>query len=331
MRVIFLGSPAEVLPVLDALKDQLVAVVSKPAKPQGRKKQLIDPAVAAHTKEQWPDLPILQPESAKDPEFIAAIAALKPDIMVTAAYGEILTEEFLGLASRAVINIHPSLLPFYRGATPVPAALLAGDTVTGVSILFTVKALDAGHIICQDPLDIAPDETAEQLLSRSFIHGASMLPEAFELLADPEFEGYPQDPEDVSHCSKISKTDGEVNWRWGDAEIYNRFRAFQPWPGVYSYSAKGKVIFTEMASCDQLDREGRLDQLPADIGERQPGEFIFVKSLKALVVATCHDPLLIKRLKPQGAKDQDAVAFWNGLKVADAKTYQRFTDEAPDA
>lgn len=325
MRVIFLGSPAEVLPVMTALQPHLVAVVSKPAKSRGRKKQLIDPAVAAYAKEHWPDLPVLQPERARDPEFLEAIAALKPDIMVTAAYGEILTEAFLGLASRAVINVHPSLLPFYRGATPVPEAILSGDTVTGVSILFTVKALDAGHLILQEPLDIGPDETADELLTRSFIHGAAMLPEALKLLEDPEFVGTPQDEDEITHCTKIHKADGELDWSQPADELYNRYRAYQPWPGVYTTGPKGKVILTEMARCssDEL-LQAALDVL--EEAEAAPGEFTYCKPLKALVVKTATAPLLIHRVKPEGGKDQDAAGFWNGLKssLEAGSRYARF-------
>src|SRR5690606_4359574 len=118
-------------------KHKLVAVVSQPARPVGRKGILTDPPLAQFAKNQ--NLLVLQPERASDPDFLAQLTALKPDIVITAAYGQILTDDFLKIPSRATINLHPSLLPAYRGATPVPQALLEGRSETGITILFTVK------------------------------------------------------------------------------------------------------------------------------------------------------------------------------------------------
>jgi folate-dependent phosphoribosylglycinamide formyltransferase PurN len=154
MRLVYMGSPSEVIAPLESLikhcqksGDEVVAVVSQPAKPAGRKQTLTDPPVATFAKEQG--LRCLQPIKASDPAFLEELKSLEVDVIITAAYGQILSNAFLAIPRRATINIHPSLLPAYRGAIPVPAALLDGLETTGVTVLFTVKALDAGNIILQ--------------------------------------------------------------------------------------------------------------------------------------------------------------------------------------
>lgn len=325
MKLIFMGSPTEALPVLEKLIDiskknsefQLLAVISKPPKRKGRRKVLSDPPVAEFGKQN--NLKVLQPESAKNSDFLAEIVALQPDIIITAAYGEILTSEFLAIPSRGVINIHPSLLPLYRGATPVPASLLAGDSITGVSILFTVKELDAGAIICQESIDICDNETADILLIRSFRVGAELLTYALELLKEPEFKGTPQDSEEIVHCKKILKEDGKISWNESSTEIINKFRAFYPWPGVFSFSAiKGKVILTKIESLAPEEVQF-IDNLKLN-----PGEFAFHKKLKSLLVGTKTDIIKVQSLKPENSKEQDAISFWNGLKT---KSNEYFTDD----
>ena len=149
MRIIFMGSPEEVIAPLKSLislcegsEHELVAVVSQPAKPAGRKKKLTDPPLASFAKEAG--LKVYQPVKARDPEFLNQLRDDQVDLIITATYGQILSEEFLSIPKRGTINIHPSLLPEYRGATPVQTALFDGLETTGVSILFTVRALDAG-------------------------------------------------------------------------------------------------------------------------------------------------------------------------------------------
>jgi methionyl-tRNA formyltransferase len=305
-RVVFLGSPKEVIKPLERLIDldrqskiQLVCVISQPARPAGRKRLLTDPPVATFSKEQG--IPTLQPESARDEEFLCQFAALRPDIAITAAYGQILSQKFLSIPNRATINIHPSMLPKYRGATPVPAAILAGDKESGVSILFTVKALDAGNIIIQEKSPVADDEVAGEMTERLFDRGGCLLEAAIERLKDREFAGQPQDEGEVSHCRKINKEDGLINWRLSAQEIHNRHRAHQPWPGSYTFLDQRQISIVEMTPPLQA-------QSPGD-----PGSFEYVKTLSALIVATGAGHLGIKKLRIAGGKDMDASSFWNGI------------------
>ena len=166
----------------------------------------------------------LQPDKARDSAFLAELELLKPDIVVTAAYGQILSQEFLNIPTRATINVHPSLLPKYRGATPIPSALLHGDGQTGVTILFTVKALDAGNVILQTNHAIKPHETAAELTQDLFQLGAKLLPDTLKLLQSPTFDGIAQEESKISHCTKILKTDGLVNWSDEAQLIHNKLK-----------------------------------------------------------------------------------------------------------
>ena len=151
MKLAFFGSPEDSIAPLQHLLDQgadVALVVSQPAKPAGRGRHLIDPPVATFAKEKG--LPLLQPTKASDPDFLEQLQSFAIDVVITCAYGQILTQSFLDIPRRATINIHPSLLPKFRGATPVNSSILAGDSQTGVTVLFTVRKLDAGHIIIQE-------------------------------------------------------------------------------------------------------------------------------------------------------------------------------------
>ena len=307
MRLIFMGSPEPVIAPLETLRSQggrygheLVAVVSQPARPVGRKGDLTDPPVAAYAKQAG--LRVLQPERASDPDFLAELHALSPEVIITAAYGQILTQDFLAIPSRATINIHPSLLPRYRGAIPVPAALMDGEDVSGVTILFTVQKLDAGNIILQEKSAIGARETAGQLTARYFAMSGPLLLQALDRLADPQFVGTPQDEKQVTHCKKIKKEYGRIDWRRPAEDTANYFRAFEPWPGTYSFYGDKRIAFTDLTA--DLDH--------ATIGT--PGSFGFDKKLHALRVATGRGNLLIYQLKAAGGKEVNAAAFWNGLK-----------------
>jgi methionyl-tRNA formyltransferase len=309
MRVIFLGSPESVLAPLEFLLTkmqgvELIAVVSQPPRPVGRSKELIDPAVAQFAKQRG--LRVFQPEKASDPLFLEALRQLKPDLMITAAYGQILNDDFLRIPKRGTINIHPSLLPKYRGATPVPAALLAGDQETGVTILFTVKKLDAGNIIAQERSAIQSQERTDQLTVRLFQLSTTLLPNVITMLENPDFIGEPQQDKDVTVCKKITKDDGAINWEASATEILNRFRAFYPWPGAYTFLSGKRVAIEAMATAELTSPK------------LSPGSLQFSKGDKAILVGTGSGNLMISQLKPAGGRIQDASSFWHGLKSKDA-------------
>lgn len=324
MRIVFMGSPADVVSPLAHLHShgpghgfEIVGVVSQPARPVGRGGLVQDPPVAAWAKEHH--IPTLQPESAKAADFLKDLRAWNPDVIVTAAYGQILSDEFLKIPNRATINIHPSLLPKYRGATPVPAAVLDGLTATAVSILFTVKKLDAGNIILAQAFDINIDENAGELTSRLFAESGAMLLDALEKLKDPNFAGTPQDDTQATFCKKIEKESGAIDWTQDAKTIANRFRAFEPWPGSWTHLADRRVVVTAL--------KVHSEATPS----LSPGEFIFDKPTKSLVVGTGRGLVQILGVKPAGGKAMDAAGFWNGLKDKTAAKFSNLTSKIPVA
>ena len=304
MKVLFLGSPIEVLPIVTALLEsgQLIGVVSQPAKPVGRGGKLEDPPVAAWAKSVG--VRCLQPVSSKSQDFLEELRLLSPDVAVTAAYGQILSQDFLSIPRRATINIHPSKLPSYRGAIPIPQALLNGDAKTAVTILFTVKKLDAGSIIIQKDFDIGSDEKAGELTKRLFMEGSALLNSAFELIRNPLFVGTPQDETKVTHCRKIEKDDGQIDWMQSAVTSFNQFRAFDPWPGVWTIFSGNRIVISSM-------KLSVIDQ------PLKPGDVFFYKPTRSLIVGTSKGQVSIDRLKPAGSKEMDAASFWNGIKNKD--------------
>ena len=304
MKLVFMGSPEEVLGPLEALQNaapfQLVAVVSQPPKEQGRGKSLQDTAVARFA--QAKNIKLFLPIKASDPLFLDELRNLAPDVIITAAYGQMLSDEFLRIAKRATINIHPSLLPKYRGATPVPASLLAGDKVTGVSVLFTIKKMDAGAIITQKECPILPDEASPELTSRLFKESTPLLFESLELLRDPEFRGTPQDESQVISCRKISKLDGVLDWGLDARTLACQFRAYAGWPGSVASAQGQRIMITEMkVSTTSMNLD--------------PGVFVFDKVSKHLLVGTKLGCMEISKVKPAGKNEMDASAFFNGCQA----------------
>lgn len=317
MRIVLLGSPVEVVPIVEALfrgqqtknadMPVLAGIVSQPAKASGRGRTLVDTPVAAKAKELG--IPLLTPESARDSVFLEELRAWAPDICVTAAYGQILSNDFLAVPRRATINIHPSLLPKYRGAVPVPAALVNGDLETGVTILFTVRKLDAGSIISQRKVPILTHETAGPLLQRLFVIGGEMLPAAFAKLKDLNYTGEVQDENAVTHCSKIDKDDGNIDWNQKSESIINKFRAFEPWPGSFTFCETRRLVITgiELEAVPPLGMDLPVTGIPGRAKYDSRRRKLFVEAGDKNFIA-------VSRIKPAGSKDMDAAGFWNGLK-----------------
>lgn len=312
MRILFMGSPDEVIPILKELETlkqtgylKYLAVVSQPAKPSGRKKKLVDPPVAVYSKDKG--LPLHQPVKASSPEFLEIFRELAIDTVITAAYGQMLSDNFLAIPKLATINFHPSKLPKYRGASPVQSALFKGEGSTALTVLYTIKKMDAGNIILQENLPIGENETAAELLPRSFQFGATLVKKALELVSDPNFSGTPQNENDVTHCTKFTKDDGKVFWDNDGHEIYNQYRAFIMWPGSYSFISGKRIVLSQM----KLSSERSLT----------PGKISYDKKNKVIIVGTGGCNLHLLKLKPEGSKEQSADAFWNGLKQADKKEF----------
>jgi methionyl-tRNA formyltransferase len=236
MRVLFWGTPDFATPALRALLGEgtdVVGVVTQPDKPQGRSRStLVPPPVKVVAQEE--ELQVLQPEKPRGEAFISAVKALAPDVSVVVAYGHILPKDLIDLPERGTLNIHASLLPRWRGAAPIQAAILAGDAETGVSIMRMVPALDAGPVILQARTEILEDETGGELAVRLSELGALAIVEALTLVALGDAAGEPQAEAGVTYAGKLSRQNARVDWTRPSVEVSRVIRAYDPVPGAYS-------------------------------------------------------------------------------------------------
>src|SRR5690349_7926072 len=232
-RLIFFGTPDFALPTLQALvaagrAPQLV--VTQPDRPAGRGQRVQAGAVARWAREQG--LEVWQPAKVRDPEAIARVAEMKPDLAVVAAFGQIFPRALLDLPRHGCINVHASLLPRHRGAAPVQAALLAGDAETGVSIMRMDAGLDTGPVLLQGPTRLAGHETAGELAARLAHLGAGLLLEALAGIEAGTLTARPQPADGATYAPRLQKEQGRIAWSDPAEQLYRRLRAFSPWPGV---------------------------------------------------------------------------------------------------
>ncbi|MCY4380815.1 MAG: methionyl-tRNA formyltransferase [Proteobacteria bacterium] len=307
LRILLMGGAEYVVPVAEKLLNlnhppgHLVGVVCPPTQRLGKRGAgKNDSALAIWAKSRLPSILCLQPENPSSPEFIQVLSGFNCDMVITAAYGQILSEEFLKVPTYGVLNIHPSLLPKYRGATPVPGAILAGDTETGVSFVKTVRELDAGDIVLQQSVSILPNEKADELLTRLFYRSSLLVAQACALMAETTVHFMPQEHQLASYSKKLNKTDGLVDFNESAYLHHLKFRAYAPWPGRYSYfdGKRVRLSYQESGVC-----------VPKNT--LSPGGFIYDKQSKALVVGIKGGIIQLDFLTVEGKKTMTAREFWH--------------------
>jgi len=234
LRLIFFGTPDFAVPSLEALAraHDVALVVAQPDKPAGRGMKLHAPAVAV--KAHQLGLPLAQPAKVRNPEFLESLAALRADYGIVVAYGKILPTDLLAIPRLGCLNVHASVLPKYRGAAPIQRAIEHGETTTGVTIMRVDEEVDHGPMLAFAKTMIGPDERTPSLSARLSRLGAEALARALAAMP-PEV---PQDHAAATYAPKIEKREGAIHWSETTAAIYNRFRAFDPWPGVFAGDLK---------------------------------------------------------------------------------------------
>ena len=296
MNVIFMGTPVyaqKILQTLIQMKDiDVVAVYTQPDKPVGRKKVMTPPAVKITALDY--NIPVAQPSRLRDEEVIKDILKIACDYIIVAAYGQILPREILDHAP--CINLHASILPQYRGASPIQQTLLHGDKETGVTAMLMEEGLDTGDILKIEKISVEPDEMLVSLFEKLTNIAAALtidVLENFDALTPIK-----QDDTQASYCKKITKADGEI--RLDDAvEIYNKYRAFTPWPGIYLPSGlKLKDI--------------KIDN--SDTPHEKCGE-ILEKDKESIVIACKVGSLRIYKVQPQSKKEMDILSYINGKRL----------------
>lgn len=235
MDIVFMGTPAFALPVLEAalaLGARVAGVYTRPDKPQGRGLVMEAPPVKEFALARG--LPVFQPPTLRSPAAQAELAALKPDLLLVAAYGRILPPEALAIPRKGAINVHPSLLPRYRGVSPVVTALLDGVEVTGVTLYLLDEGMDSGPILAQRQERVRADDTAESLTLRLFRLGAELTKDVLPRWLTGDIAPQPQDQAASTVTRPIAREDGEADWRLPAEALHRRLRAFTPWPGLFT-------------------------------------------------------------------------------------------------
>jgi methionyl-tRNA formyltransferase len=233
-RVLFAGTPEFALVSLQALTSAGIvphAVLTQPDRPAGRGKRLTASPVKQFAEEQGVE--VLQPATLKDAGTVAQIAAFEPDVLVVAAYGLILPQSVLDIPARSCLNVHASLLPRWRGAAPIQAAILAGDTETGISLMEMTAGLDCGPVYVREALTIDEEETAGELHDRLATLGGELLVRHFEAIRSGSLEAVEQDESRATYAGKISRQDARLDWRRPADELHRRVRAYNPVPGAF--------------------------------------------------------------------------------------------------
>lgn len=273
-----------------------VAVVTTPDKPVGRKQELLPSPVKKWAEEE--NLPVLQPEKIRDSEWIEKIRKLNPDLIILCAYAQIIPKEILEIPKYGALNIHPSLLPKYRGASPIHAAILNGDKETGVTIMLMDEKMDHGPTISNFQFSISNKITYKELSDKLVNAAADLLVKTLLNWIEGKIKPKPQDHSKASFCKVIKKQDGKIDWNKSAEEIERMIRAFYQWPSAYTfYNDKLLKILEGEVINKNTDRK---------IGE------VFLDENKNLCVQTGNDALILKQIQLEGKKPMPCGSFLNG-------------------
>lgn len=310
MRLIFWGTPAIGVPTLEMLRQQghdIAAVVAQPDKEQGRHRQLAPPPTKEFALQAG--IPVLQPTTPNSDDFLATVRALSPQAMVVVAYGKIFSRKLLEVAPFGYLNVHFSLLPKYRGASPVTAALLAGDKEIGVTIIRLVAKMDAGPVLAAKSIPIQADDTGESLQHKLAPLGAQLMCDVLSRMGQGQVQETPQDDSQATFCRTLQKEEGAVDW-CKDAVYLERFvRAMHPWPTAYTFLKRSnndkpaeRIILrhTEVVKENSCSTPGSVVKTTAD----------------AIDVATGNGILRIRVLQRAGKAAMNSSEFLRGTPLS---------------
>ncbi len=298
MKLIFLGTPDFAVEVLKAIynsKHEILAVITQPDRPVGRKAIVTPCAVKTSAKELG--LNVLSYEKIRL-EGVEDLKALNPDIMVTCAFGQILSQEILDIAKHGVINVHASLLPKYRGSAPIQYSIINGDTETGVTVMQTGLEVDSGDILLQEKLAIDPEETAGELFYRLSIIGAKTIVSALDKIEKGEIAPIPQDHDKATHVKMLKKEDGLIDFSKSAVEIKNLIRGLNPWPVAFThYEGKTLKVFKADVSSDS-----------GDVG-------VVLSTQDGITVGTGNGSIIFREIQLEGGKRMSAKDFLLGRNI----------------
>ncbi len=307
MRIIYFGTPAFSASFLQALLDDaffdVAAVVCQPDEPVGRKKILTAPPTKTLFQERYSDRPVFQPTKLKDPLFAERLAALNADAFVIVAYGRIIPQHILDLPKLSNVNVHPSLLPLWRGPSPMQAAIANGDTETGISVMLIDAEMDHGPILTQTHFSLTKEETLASLTERVVTLGAPLLINELKKLATGSATPQPQNHEHATFCKLLKKEDGVITKTHTAEEIERLIRAYTPWPGVR----------TTFVLEDGSLQEVKLHAATVTSEKLEPGKILYHDG--TLLLGTPSTALAIQSLQPATKSVMTAKEYMRGYRV----------------
>lgn len=301
-KIVFMGTPAFSAPILRMLVEEgydVVSVVTQPDRPVGRKKVMTPTPVKEEALRLG--LPVYQPEKLKNPEELQHVLDLAPDLIVTAAFGQILPSEVLEAPKLGAINVHASLLPAYRGGAPIHQAIMDGQTETGVTIMYMVDRLDAGDIISQVTVPIGKTDHTGIMFDKLSVAGMELLKETLPSIINGTNERIPQNEVEVTYARNISREQERIDWALSAEAIYNQVRGLHPWPVAFTAFKEQtmKIWWAEERDSAKSGKPGEVLELAKD----------------AILVQTGNGVLAITELQPAGKKRMSATDYLKGPKI----------------
>jgi methionyl-tRNA formyltransferase len=302
-KIVFMGSPEFAVPTLQALvgKFNVVGVVTQPDRPAGRGRKLTPPPIKSLAEEYG--LPVIQPPRLRQPDAIEQLHNWKPDVIVVAAFGQILRPQVLDLPPQGCINVHASLLPRWRGAAPIRAAILHGDSQTGITIMRMDAGIDTGPILSQRAIPIEAGDNAETLGEKLARIGADLLIETLPGYLVGQISPTPQEDGLATYAPMLEKADGELDFNRSAIELERQVRAFYPWPGAFTHIWQGellKILRASVVRISDLDRT------------LEPGRRTVYHSLPA--IGAVGGLLVLEEVQPAGKKPMDGGVFLRGAR-----------------
>ncbi|MBN6887107.1 methionyl-tRNA formyltransferase [Cytobacillus horneckiae] len=299
-KIIFMGTPDFSVPVLQKVLAEgynIIAVVTQPDRPVGRKRIMTPPPVKVEAEKHG--IPVYQPEKIRNPEELQPILDLEPDLIITAAFGQILPKKLLEAPTFGCINVHASLLPELRGGAPIHYAIIQGKKKTGITIMYMAEKLDAGDILTQVEVEIDHNDTVGSLHDKLSEAGSNLLSETLPRILNKELKSIPQDDALATFAANIKREQERINWNKSAKEIYNHIRGMNPWPVAYT-TFDGSVI--KIWESKQLDKSSGAN----------PGTIIEVDNEGLTVATGDNGAIKIIALQPSGKKRMDAGQYLRG-------------------
>ena len=314
MRIIFMGTPDFSVPALVALKEaghEILAVVTQPDKPKGRGKEVQMTPVKEKAMEY--QIPVYQPVKARDPEFVKILSDMAPELIVVVAFGQLLPKTILDIPQYGCVNIHASLLPKYRGASPIQYAVINGEKESGVTTMMMAESLDTGDMLDQESIVLDKKETFGSLHDKLSSMGGRLILKTIEKLEDGTAVRIPQDDSGTCYVGMIKKSMGDIDWSMDAVSIERLIRGLSPWPSAYT-AWNGKVMKLWEAEVIDKEYEGVCGQV-TEVGR------------DSLVIKTGNGGLSIRKLQLQGKKCMDIDAFLRGYPITAGTVLERLADK----